>query len=190
MDAHIPYNPQVAQTHQDAYIHVPITSNNPENQDLQPIFESANSWWTKTFSDDGGGTHDIRPPPPQDTTHHGASTEHTGLPQFGIEMAICPETVNMHRNRFDPLSIGIPPRLQSSNCINQHAIEGQMTLDMDLIASIHKPNATILDLTSRNVRLREEDNSLSNSESNVSQHMNQPGETQIQPKKHWVIIQF
>ncbi|CAA2990031.1 exocyst complex component EXO84B [Olea europaea subsp. europaea] len=43
MDAHVPYNPQVVQAHQDTSIHVPIIANNPENRDLQPIFESGNS---------------------------------------------------------------------------------------------------------------------------------------------------
>ncbi|CAA3009834.1 Hypothetical predicted protein [Olea europaea subsp. europaea] len=43
IDAHFPYNPQVAQAHQDASIHVPIIANNLESRDLQPIFESATS---------------------------------------------------------------------------------------------------------------------------------------------------
>ncbi|CAA2958789.1 Hypothetical predicted protein [Olea europaea subsp. europaea] len=123
MDAHISYNPQAAQAYQDASIHVPITANNPENRDLQPIFESAKSRPTKPFFGNGGGTHDHRPPL-QDTIHHGASTAHMGLPQFGVEMTVRPETVNTHRNLSDPLSIGIAPQLQSTNCINQHAIEG------------------------------------------------------------------
>ncbi|CAA3026633.1 Hypothetical predicted protein [Olea europaea subsp. europaea] len=79
MNAHVPYNPQAAQAHQDTSTHVPITANNPKNRDLQPILESANSRSTKPFFDNGGGTHDRRPPP-QDTTHHGASIEHMGLP--------------------------------------------------------------------------------------------------------------
>ncbi|CAA2986970.1 Hypothetical predicted protein [Olea europaea subsp. europaea] len=34
MDAHVPYNPQVAQAHQEASIHVPITANNIYSQFL------------------------------------------------------------------------------------------------------------------------------------------------------------
>ncbi|CAA3021293.1 Hypothetical predicted protein [Olea europaea subsp. europaea] len=49
MDAHISYNPQAAQAHQYASIHVSITANYPENRDLQPIFKSANSQSTKPF---------------------------------------------------------------------------------------------------------------------------------------------
>ncbi|CAA3003415.1 Hypothetical predicted protein [Olea europaea subsp. europaea] len=90
MDAHVPYNPQIAQAYQDASIHVPITLNNPENRDLWPISDSANLRSTKPFFNNDGGTHDRQPPPPQDTTHHGTSTENMGLPQFGVEMAIRP----------------------------------------------------------------------------------------------------
>ncbi|CAA3009092.1 Hypothetical predicted protein [Olea europaea subsp. europaea] len=92
MDIHVPYNPQATQPHQDTSIHIPITANNPENRDVQPIFESVNSRSKKPFFDYDGGAHDRRPPP-QNTTHHGASTEHMGLPQFGIEMTVRPETM-------------------------------------------------------------------------------------------------
>ncbi|CAA3013906.1 cellulose synthase G3 [Olea europaea subsp. europaea] len=101
------------------------------NYGKQSIFELMNSRPTKPFFDDGGGTHDRRPPP-QDTTHHSASTEHMGLPQFGAEMAVRLETVDTHRNRSNSLSIGIPPRLQSTNCINQH-------VRWDELASIRRP---------------------------------------------------
>ncbi|CAA2975242.1 Hypothetical predicted protein [Olea europaea subsp. europaea] len=108
MDARVLHNPQIAQTHQDASMHVPITANNPENQDLRPISESANSQSTKPIFDDGGGTHDRRRPP-KDTTYHDTSTEHMGLPQFGLEITVRPEIVNTYKNRSNSLSIGIPP---------------------------------------------------------------------------------
>ncbi|CAA2974557.1 Hypothetical predicted protein, partial [Olea europaea subsp. europaea] len=68
MDAHVPYNPQAAQFHQDASIHVPITANNPKNRDLQPIFELANFWSKKPFFGD-----DVRP---MTADHHHKTLTH------------------------------------------------------------------------------------------------------------------
>lgn len=131
------------------------------------------------YSGIGGRSHN-RGPPLQAPTLHDTYNEHMSLPQFGWEWAISSGTLNACGNRSDPPPIDINPLPESTNCAHQHSTQVATTIGHESIASFHQPNEKNLDLASRTARPREGEIFPSIRGSNVAQHTNQLGETQIQ----------